>query len=111
MLVALEPVHVLYLAFLGLGLLGAGAGVGRWLLKQFEKRIDERLALLREDAREWRKLDRDLNGLRAHVSEHYVMREDYLRNQSVMEAKLDVLAVKLEQLQSTTWPRGGRNEH
>ncbi len=66
---------------------------------------------MREDAREWRKTERDLAALRAHVTEHYVQRDDYLRNQSVLEVKIDQLGKKLEQLQAATWPQGGHNGH
>ncbi|MDN5924358.1 MAG: hypothetical protein L0H70_05100, partial [Xanthomonadales bacterium] len=65
-------------------------------------RIDDRFAMLMEEARAWRKTERNLADLRAHVGEHYMRREDYFRNQSVMEAKLDALADKLERLQQNS---------
>lgn len=99
MIVSIEPVYFFWAAALLLGFLGAIAGVGRWLLAQFQKRIDDRFSSLAADAKEWRQQETKLMDLRAHISEHYIRREDYVRNQSVIEAKLDALAAKLEVVQ------------
>jgi len=99
-ILSVEPIYLIWIAGLLLAFLGALAGVGRWLLAQFQRRIDDRFASLAEDARSWRQTERNLMELRAHVSEHYVRREDYVRNQSVVEAKLDALAAKLEMMQT-----------
>lgn len=98
MLINLEPIHLVYLALLCLGMLTAAGGIGRWLLKQLEKRIDERFSLLAVESQSWRQVERDLMQLRTELPMHYVRREDNNRNQTVLEAKLDVLAKKLEEL-------------
>lgn len=70
--------------------------------KSFDARFDlitNRLEAIEEDAREWTRLERDLLGLKAEMPLHYVRREDYVRNQTVIESKLDALAVKLENWQ------------
>lgn len=113
--------------FLGMlaGLLTTLATLGltfaRLLLAQVEKRLDERFVALqkaRDDARvvclnrftsidqerreemaQWQRVERDLLALRAELPLHYVRREDYVRGQTVLEAKLDALAIKLENLQ------------
>jgi hypothetical protein len=103
-IVSIEPVYFIWAVFLMLAFLGALAGIGRWLLAQFQRRIDDRFQMLGEEARAWRQAERNLMELRAHVGEHYVMRDDYIRNQSVVEAKLDALAAKLELLQAKTAP-------
>lgn len=107
MIVSIEPVYIVWGVGLLLAFLGGVAGIGRWLLGQFQRRIDDRFAMLAEDARSWRQTDRGLMDLRAHVTEHYVRREDYVRNQSVVEAKLDALAAKLELLQAHSAPTRG----
>lgn len=104
MIFTIEPVVVVWLLGLALAVLSALAALGRWLLNQFQRRIDDRFALLAEDARAWRKAERNLMDLRVHVTENYVMRDDYTRNQSVVEAKLDALAAKLEALQAQASP-------
>lgn len=96
MIVSLEPIYLIWAVGLLLAFLGALAGIGRWLLGQFQRRIDERFAALAEDARSWRQQEIKLMELRTHVSEHYVRREDYVRSQSVIEAKLDALAARME---------------
>lgn len=96
MTLIVEPVHIVWLVGLALTLLGALAAIGRWLVGQFERRIDQRFEVLAEDTKGWRNVERDLLLLRAELPQHYVRREDYIRNQSVIEAKLDALAAKLE---------------
>ena len=42
---------------------------------------------------------RELLNLKAEMPVQYVRREDYIRGQSVLEAKLDGLVIKLENVQ------------
>lgn len=103
----------LLMAFLGL--LFAG---GRLLVQQFEKRLDARFAVQEQsqqnaqthmDTRftsletamakgneESLRLERELMQLKADLPNGYVRREDYIRNQSVIESKIDGLAVRIE---------------
>jgi hypothetical protein len=92
--------------------------VGKILIKQFIARLDARFQAM-EDARieagkhwdnkfaaleqaananeqEWRRVERDVLTLKADLPLHYVRREDYVRNQTVIEAKIDGLAIRLE---------------
>ncbi len=89
-----------FLAGLLLSFLGAAFAMGRLLLGQVEKRLDTRFAALErhanEEAGEWRRVERELLDLRAELPLHYVRREDYIRGQSVIEAKLDGLALRIE---------------
>ncbi|EOE2603239.1 TPA: hypothetical protein ACY17N_004665 [Pseudomonas aeruginosa] len=104
-----------------LGFLGSCAGAGKLLLGQIDQRLetrfkameearqlstlhwDERFAALlaqsREDGDAVRQLERDLMSLRAELPERYVRREDYIRGQTVIEAKLDSLALRMENIQ------------
>jgi len=83
---------------------------GKLLLSQVERRLDERFkaqdakfAALeqagKDEAGQWRRVERDLLRLQADLPLHYVRREDYIRNQTVIEAKLDAVALKIENLQ------------
>lgn len=88
-------------------LLGAWSGflimVIRALLarvtKDLDLRLDRMVAAQEKDTDEWRRVERELMELRADLPVHYVRREDYIRGQSVIEAKLDSLALKLENVQ------------
>lgn len=83
-----------------LSFLGAAFGMGRMLLGQVEQRLDTRFNSLeraaQEESGQWRRVERELLDLRAELPLHYVRREDYIRGQSVIEAKLDGLALRIE---------------
>ncbi|MHA7855418.1 hypothetical protein [Marinobacter shengliensis] len=88
-------------------LLGAWSGflimVIRALLarvtRDLDLRLDRMVTAQEKDTDEWRRVERELMELRADLPVHYVRREDYIRGQSVIEAKLDSLALKLENVQ------------
>ena len=104
-----------------LGGLGALWGVVRQGLVQSQRHIEERLALQdtareahhralagrldgieavnREEAAQWQRIERDLLRMQAEMPLHYVRREDYIRGQSVIEAKLDALYSELKFVQ------------
>lgn len=103
-----------------------GLSFGQILLRQVERRLDERFLDLqkardeahtatlnrfaaidqsrREEVLQWQRVERDLLALRAELPTHYVRREDYVRGQTIVEAKLDALALKLENLQLRASP-------
>lgn len=78
-------------------------GAGKLLLSQIEKRLNERFEALelarRESETGWAKLEREFLEFRGELPLHYVRRDDYLRGQAVIEAKLDALYNKIELLQ------------
>lgn len=104
-----------------LGFLGFVFAAGRILLSQIDRRLNERFeamekareeggrhwdekftAVLEQSRREaegWSALERDFLRFQAELPIHYVRREDYVRGQSVIEAKLDALYNKLEVVQ------------
>lgn len=108
---------------LGLLLSGLGAlwGVLKHGLGQSQRHLDERFFLQdstreanhkalatrldgieqinRDEAAQWQRIERDLLKMQAEMPLHYVRREDYIRGQSVIEAKLDALGSKLEAAQ------------
>jgi hypothetical protein len=88
----------------GLTLLTGFAGIiftaGKLIATQFEKRINERLNVMQRaretEAQGISNLERDFLRFQADLPLHYVRREDYVRGQSVIEAKLDGLALRIE---------------
>lgn len=97
---------------------GAMAAVGKLLFGQLQRHLDDRFAAQdearranhealsgrldaiestnREEANQWQRVERELMAMKADMPLNYVRREDYIRGQSVIEAKLDGLAAKLE---------------
>jgi biopolymer transport protein ExbB/TolQ len=91
---------------------------GKLLLSQFEKRLDERFGAQEKsrlesqkhwddkfstlekaaanDAKEWQRIEREIMGIKADLPVQYVRRDDYIRNQTIIEAKIDGLAVRIE---------------
>lgn len=91
---------------IGGGILGAFVAVVKLLLWQVERRLDQRFAVTDErfdavakDSDRLRNVELGLERLRGEMPLHYVRREDYVRNQTVIEAKLDGLYLKLENVQ------------
>lgn len=83
---------------------------GKMLLQQIDKRLEARFSSMAEanakieaDTREntaaMRNLERDFLKLRGDLPLEYVRREDFIRNQSVIEAKLDAVALHIQNLQ------------
>lgn len=64
--------------------------------KQVSDRLDRIETVNREEAANWLRIERDLMSLRADLPLNYVRREDYIRGQSILEAKIDGLGSKLE---------------
>ena len=98
----------------GVTLLAMFAGLVKLLLSQMERRLEQRFASMDErfeavakDSERLRQVELGLERLRGEMPLHYVRREDYVRNQTVIEAKLDALALRLENAQIN----GLRHEH
>jgi len=109
--------------FLQIGAFVAVLVGGAWLLlslsaRQFDKRLEEKFAALEaaraeaseqwrlnfekllrdreEEEKEWRRVERELNALRVELPREYVRREDHIRFETVINAKLDSVAAKLD---------------
>jgi len=107
---------------------GVITGLVKVLLWQFEKRLGERFAAqdeARKDAsRHWEdnfakvlerqdkdaaavaQLERSFLNFKADLPLEYVRREDWVRGQAVLEAKLDGVALKIENIML----KGARND-
>lgn len=80
--------------------------VSKLLLRAVDRSLDERFKAMgarfkgmEEQSKSWAKLERDFLKFQADLPVHYVRREDYVRNQSVIEAKLDAIAGELKRVQ------------
>lgn len=86
-----------------LSLLGTLVGVlfalGKLLLSQIGKSLDQRFATVEVQAVSWQNLEREFLKFQAEMAVQYVRREDYVRGQSVIEAKLDAIASELKRVQ------------
>lgn len=80
---------------------------GAALIGQFEKRLGERFRAIQEDmtkratedieiGKQLRQFEKDFLIFQRDLPNQYVRREDYIRNQTVIESKLDALYSKLE---------------
>ncbi|OAE45761.1 hypothetical protein A7J58_12305 [Enterobacter cloacae] len=76
---------------------------GKLLLAQILKQLNERFEALEVARREteigWTRLEREFLEFRADLPLHYVRREDYIRGQAILEAKLDAVYSKIELFQ------------
>ena len=91
---------------IGAGFVTAFLALLKLLVAAIERRLDQRFAVmddrfeaLAKDSDRLRQVELGLERLRGEMPLHYVRREDYVRNQTVLEAKLDALALKLENVQ------------
>ena len=118
MTLQLELWHLITLL---IAFMGASAGAGKLLLTQHQTHMDTRLnahdearkanheatqarlvlieSAAREESSQWQRVERELMRLQADLPVAYVRRDDYIRGQSVLEAKLDGLATKIENAQ------------
>jgi hypothetical protein len=98
-----------FLTLLGVFLVFS-AGAGKLLLGQMQQHLDTKFTSIgerldgiesanRDEANQWQRVERERMALKAEMPLHYVRREDYIRGQSVIEAKLDGLALKIENVQ------------
>lgn len=53
-------------------------------------------AAMREETAQWQRLERELLSLKADLPLNYVRRDDFVRVQSIIESKLDGLALRIE---------------
>ncbi|MDO2285968.1 hypothetical protein Q2443_26095, partial [Escherichia coli] len=64
--------------------------------EQLSYQLDAIEQAAREETNQWQRVERELMSLKAELPFQYVLRDDYIRGQSVIEMKLDSLATKLE---------------
>lgn len=81
-----------------LSFLGVCWGFGKMLLAQFQSQQDERQKQQEKLQNKVENMEKQLGEFNASLPMTYVLREDYIRNQVVLEAKLDNVAEKLTDL-------------
>lgn len=106
----MEPRDVIALIAIVLTLITGYWALAKFIGRLFTEHLDTKFAALdqrltriedseKENGAQVSKFERDLLNLRAELPEKYVRREDYVRGQSVIEAKLDALFLRLEKVQ------------
>jgi hypothetical protein len=111
MMVEIELWHLIALL---LSFFGAVVGFWKFIEARREKSDDRRWEDLhrhldarfldiseaqRKEREEWIKLERGLMELKAELPRQYVLRDDYIRMQSIIEGKIDALALRIENAQ------------
>lgn len=81
-----------------LSFLGVCWGFGKMLLSQFQAQQDERQKQQEKLQGKVESMERQLGEFSAGLPMTYVLREDYIRNQVVLEAKLDNVVDKLTEI-------------
>lgn len=98
------------LVLLLIAFLGACAATFRYIMGLMQKHLELSLSTIgdrltaiessnKEEVAQWQRVERELLDLKSELPLNYVRREDHVRGQSVVEAKLDGLALKIENLQ------------
>lgn len=76
-------------------------GIIKWLLDRYQSHIDRRFTALERanevEVREWQRIERELLELKVDLPMHYVRREDNIRQEVTINAKLDALARKFDE--------------
>lgn len=115
MTIQLELWHAI---LLGLSFLGFVFGAGKVLFAQIDQRLDTRFTAMEEsrkqsqthwdarfgelaeqnrrEAEGWQRIEREFLIFKADLPIQYVRREDFVRNQTIIEAKLDQLRMSIE---------------
>ena len=81
-----------------LSFLGVCWGFGKILLSQFQAQQDERQKQQERLQGKVETMEKQLGEFNASLPMTYVLRDDYIRNQSILEAKLDNVAEKLTEI-------------
>lgn len=96
-----------WLVGLLIAFIGAIWAFGKVLMSQFEKRLNDRFAAIEKARAEagaiWqselaqlKNMERDFLKFQVELPQKVVFRDDYIRGQSVLEAKQDALFTKME---------------
>lgn len=64
--------------------------------ERWDRRFDELRQASANEAQHWHRVERDLLSLKAELPREYVRREDHIRFETVINAKLDSINTRLE---------------
>ena len=87
-----------HLVGLLLSFLGCCFGFAKILVAQFQSSLSERYQNQQKVNEKVDMLERDLNQLKIALPHSYVLREDYIRGQAILEAKLDAQYEKIDKI-------------
>ncbi len=105
-----------------LAIIGGYWALAKLVVAQFNAGLDTRFASLEEARKEGRKLfeerfrrmemkqddtEKDVRRILTELPREYVRREDWVRSQTIIEAKLDALALRIE---NSLLRQGGRGD-
>ncbi len=110
MTILLEPYQLFMMATISLG---AFFGLGKLLARQVLDNIDTKLSSFKDIKSELKELsaianntERDLLRIKGDIAQQYVRRDDFVRLETTISAKLDSLSDKLDHLRE----RGNNHE-
>ena len=108
MTILLEPYQLFMIA---VTLLAAFFGLGKILAKQVLDNIDTKLSSFKDIKVELKELsiianntERDLLRIKGDIAQQYVRRDDFVRLEAAISAKLDSLADKIDHLRERSNP-------
>lgn len=81
-----------------LSFLGVCFAFGKILLNQFQAQLNERHRQQEHLSHKIEQLEQQLAEQKAVLPEKYVLRDDYIRNQAILEAKMDSIQKTLTDL-------------
>lgn len=87
-----------HLVGLLISFLGCCFGFAKLMFVQFQSSLSERYLNQQKINDKVETLERDLNELKVALPLNYVLREDYIRGQAVLEAKMDAVHKTLSEL-------------
>lgn len=80
--------------------------IAKVLLVQVQRSLDQRFRSMEQQSEAWVNLEREFLRFQATIAVEYVRREDYVRGQSVIEAKLDAIASEVKRVQIDSVKQG-----
>lgn len=83
--------------------------VDRWLMSRFQDigtRLDDIVRSINKDVGELQRVEHALMDLQMKLPQQYVLRDDYIRGQLMLEGKLDGLADRMANRRRSDEPRG-----
>ena len=108
MTILLEPYQLFMIVTISLG---AFFGLGKILAKQVLDNIDTKLSSFKDIKVELKELsiianntERDLLRIKGDIAQQYVRRDDFVRLEAAISAKLDSLADKIDHLRERSNP-------
>jgi hypothetical protein len=92
--------------------IGAFWAIGRVLMQQFQKSIDEKFKDIRDgisdQAASTRQLERDFMDFKATMPRDYVRREDFVQTIATIQVRIENMALRIEQAIRDAYSKKGQ---